>query len=391
MAWIEKRGNGYRVKYGVYENGIRIQRSKSFPTAKEAKEFASKVEYQLDTGQYSYTRGRTLEDVLLEWLEVYCVHLRPNSLADMESAVKIHIIPYIGKVPLENVTTGMIQKLYNNMMKREWKPAVYKEINGMKVEVSPAKTYSAKTVRNVHSALKQALDQAVRTNLISKNPCDYVQLPKKQSIDYVIPTPEQLGTLLKALEKYDTYYAILTCAVLGCRRGEALGLQWQDIDFVNNTVSIKRAYIYNALTHKNEIGELKTKNSRRILPLPEMLKTELLKLKKKNEKICKTIGIEIPYLNITPTGDMLTPNTCSHHFHMAAQEVGLQGMRLHDLRHTVVTYMLDAGENPRTVQEYVGHSDPGFMLRQYAHVLDKSKREASDALMRNLFGQTIER
>ena len=207
----------------------------------------------------------------------------------------------------------------------------------------------------------------------------------------MIPTPEQLGTLLKALEKYDTYYAILTCAVLGCRRGEALGLQWQDIDFVNNTVSIKRAYIYNALTHKNEIGELKTKNSRRILPLPEMLKTELLKLKKKNEKICKTIGIEIPYLNITPTGDMLTPNTCSHHFHMAAQEVGLQGMRLHDLRHTVVTYMLDAGENPRTVQEFVGHSDPGFMLRQYAHVLDKSKREASDALMRNLFGQTIER
>lgn len=100
----------------------------------------------------------------------------------MESAVKIHIIPYIGKVPLENVTTGMIQKLYNNMMKREWKPAVYKEINGMKVEVSPAKTYSAKTVRNVHSALKQALDQAVRTNLISKNPCDYVQLPKNREL-----------------------------------------------------------------------------------------------------------------------------------------------------------------------------------------------------------------
>ena len=389
MAWIEKRKNSYRVRYYVYENGERLQRSEAFPTAKAAKEFASKVEYQLDTGQYSYSRGRTLEDVLLEWLEVYCVHLRPNSLADMESAVKIHIIPYIGKVPLENVTTGMIQKLYNNMMKREWKPAVYKEINGMKVEVSPAKTYSAKTVRNVHSALKQALDQAVRTNLISKNPCDYVQLPKKQSIDYVIPTPEQLGTLLKALEKYDTYYAILTCAVLGCRRGEALGLQWQDIDFVNNTVSIKRAYIYNALTHKNEIGELKTNNSRRILPLPEMLKTELLKLKKKNEKICKMIGIEIPYLNITPTGDMLTPNTCSHHFHMAAQEVGLQGMRLHDLRHTVVTYMLDAGENPRTVQEFVGHSDPGFMLRQYAHVLDKSKKEASDALMRNLFGQNV--
>ncbi len=389
MAWIEKRGKGYRVKYGVYENGVRIQRSKSFPSAKEAKEFASKVEYEIDTGQYSYTKGRTLADVLNEWLEVYCVHLRPNSLADMESAVKIHIIPYIGSVPLESVTTGMIQKLYNDMMKREWRPAVYKKINGMEVEVSPAKTYSAKTVRNVHSALKQALDQAVRTNLIYRNPCDYVQLPKKENIDYVIPTPEQLKSLLKSLSEHAAYYPILICAVLGCRRGEALGLQWQDIDFKQNTIQFRRAYIYNSLKKCNEIGELKTKNSRRILPLPEMLKTELLKLKERNAGICKMLGVEIPYLCINEAGQMLTPNLCSHHFHYAAKAVGLNGMRLHDLRHTVVTYMLDAGESPRTVQEFVGHADPGFMLRQYAHVLEKSKKQASDALMRNLFGQSV--
>ncbi len=85
---------------------------------------------------------------------------------------------------------------------------------------------------------------------------------------------------------------------------------------------------------------------------------------------------------------MLTPNLCSHHFHQAVVKTELAGMRLRDLRHTVVTYMLDAGENLKTVQEFVGHSDPGFMLRQYAHVLEKSKKRASDTLMRNLFGQT---
>ena len=389
MATIDKRGNMFRVRYDVYENGKRMQRNKSFPSSREAKEFAAKVEHEIDTGLYSYARKVTLAAVLKEWLEVYCVHLRPNSLADMETAINTHIIPYIGNVPLEHVTTGLIQRLYNDMMKREWRPAIYKEVNGLKVEVSPAKTYSAKTVRNVHSALKQALDQAVRTNLISRNPCDYVQLPKKESIDYVIPKPEQLASLLKALADYDTYYPILICAVLGCRRGEALGLQWQDIDFEHNTVSIRRAYIYNSLTHRNEIGELKTKNSKRVLPLHELLKAELLKLKKKDEAICKELGMDTPYLCINEAGQLLTPNTCSHHFHMAAKAVGLEGMRLHDLRHTVVTYMLDAGENPRTVQEFVGHSDPGFMLRQYAHVLDKSKKEASDALMRNLFANGI--
>ena len=152
---------------------------------------------------------------------------------------------------------------------------------------------------------------------------------------------------------------------------------------------IRRAYIYNSLTQKNEIGELKTKNSKRVLPLPEMLKAELLKLKERDKQICEYLGIEIPYLCINDAGQMLTPNLCSHHFQQAAKKVGLKGMRLHDLRHTVVTYMLDAGENPKTVQEFVGHADPGFMLRQYAHVLEQSKKRASDTLMRALFGQSI--
>ena len=87
---------------------------------------------------------------------------------------------------------------------------------------------------------------------------------------------------------------------------------------------------------------------------------------------------------------MLTPNLCSHHFRQAAKKVGLKGMRLHDFRHTVVTYMLDAGENPKTVQEFVDHADPGFMLPQYVHVLEQSKKRASDTLMRTLFGQNIQ-
>ena len=149
MATVDKRGKRYRVRYAIYENGKRIQRNKSFPTAREAKEFAAKVEYDIDTGQYAYTKGRTLADVLNEWLEVYCTHLRPNALADMKTAVKVHIIPHLGNVPLKSVTTGMIQKFYNDMMKTEWKPAVYKEVKGLQVLVSPAKTYSAKTVHNV--------------------------------------------------------------------------------------------------------------------------------------------------------------------------------------------------------------------------------------------------
>ena len=85
---------------------------------------------------------------------------------------------------------------------------------------------------------------------------------------------------------------------------------------------------------------------------------------RRRQEICENLRIEIPYLCINNTGQMLPPNLCSHHFRQAAKKVGLKGMRLHDLRHTVVTYMLDAGENPKTVQEFVGHADPSFMLPQ---------------------------
>ncbi len=75
-----------------------------------------------------------------------------------------------------------------------------------------------------------------------------------------------------------------------------MGLQWQDIDFRQDTVHIRRAYIYNSLKKCNEISELKTKKSKRILPLPELLKAELLKLKERNAQICKNLGVDIPYL-----------------------------------------------------------------------------------------------
>lgn len=162
----------------------------------------------------------------------------------------------------------------------------------------------------------------------------------------MIPMPEQLNALLKTLGDHPTYYPILICAMLGCRRGEALGLQWQDIDFKQNVIHIRRAYIYNSLTQKNEIGELKTKNSKRALPLPEMLKIKLLKLKERNAKICDYFGVEIPYLCINDAGQLLTPNICSHHFQQAAKKVGLNGMRLHDLRHPYVKRKTKKIANP---------------------------------------------
>lgn len=380
----------YRVRYAYYKNGVRMQRARTFKLSKEANAFLAKVEHSINTGMYADARGFTTGQYLDLWLETYAVNVRPNSRKNYSVCVENHIKPHIGGTRLESLSTLAIQHMYGEILKTEYSPAKYEQHGALRVCVSPAKTYSVKTVRNIHALLHLALDQARREGLLAKNPADDVKLPAARTKDYTIPTPEQMKRLLDELSGADSFLAILTCAVMGCRRGEALGLYWPDIDFESSTIDFKRALVINNLTNTVEIGELKTKNSRRVLPMPDMLRAELLKVKQTKEKAARGAGkhvVSSPFVFTTMQGKPFRPDSISQAFKRAAVNVGLPGMRLHDLRHTAITYMLEAGENPKTVSEFAGHATANFTMNQYAHVLEPSKKKASDSLMKTLFSE----
>ncbi|MEZ4629057.1 MAG: site-specific integrase, partial [Eubacteriales bacterium] len=163
-----------------------------------------------------------------------------------------------------------------------------------------------------------------------------------------------------------------------------------DIDFFDATIEFKRALIINNLSNAVEIGELKTKNARRLLPLPDILRAELLKLKQEKDEAARGAGKHIvssPFVFTTIQGKPFRPDSISQAFKRAAVKVGLPNMRLHDLRHTAITYMLEAGENPKTISEFAGHATANFTMNQYAHVLKDSKKKASDALVKSLFSE----
>jgi len=384
----EKGEPRYRVRYAYYKNGARMQRTRTFKLSKDANAFLAKVEHSINTGMYADARGLTVGEYLDLWLDTYAVNVRPNSRNSYEVMIKNHIIPHIGGTRLESLSTLAIQHMYGEILKTEYSPAKYEEHDTLRVLVRPAKTYSVKTVRNIHALLHLALDQARREGLIAKNPADDAKLPTAKPKDYTIPTPEQMKRLLDELRGADCFLVILTCAVMGCRRGEALGLYWSDIDFEASTLEFKRALIVNNLTNAVETGELKTKNARRVLPMPDMLRVELLKMKQAKEKAARGAGkhvVSSPFVFTTIEGKPFRPDSITQAFKRAAIKVGLPDMRLHDLRHTAITYMLEAGENPKTVSEFAGHSTAQFTMNQYAHVLDRSKKKASDALMKTLF------
>ena len=364
-------------------NGARKQKAKSFSSAKAAKDFAATTESAILTGRYSDAHGITVGQYLDTWLTTYTINIRPNSLRGYQNAVDVHLKPRIGSEPLEYLTTAKIQGVYNSILKTEYRPAKYEERGGLQVLVRQGRRYSPKTIRNIHAVLLMALKQARIEGLISRNPAEDVKLPSSKEIEYTIPEPEQLQRLLEQLQNAECYLVILTIVLLACRRGEALGLYWTDLDFDKNTVELKRALIVNNLEKRVEVGELKAKNARRTLPLPLALRDILLVLKARRDEAIKSGDTHIvasPFVFTNMDGEPFRPDSISQAFKRAAAKVGLPQMRLHDLRHTGISYMLANGADPKTVSGFVGHATAQFTLNRYGHVLEEAKKRAGAVL-----------
>ena len=266
-------------------------------------------------------------------------------------------------------------------------PARYAMKDGLKVIVREERVLAPKSIRNIYQVLHTALERARIDGLVAKNPADDISLPQVKKRDHVIPDPYQIGKLLESINQCECAGVIRTCMMTGCRRGEALGLFWSDIDFDESTICFNHAYVGNNLNRSSgELGELKTENGHRIIYMPDVLRKELLKLKEKRDEMVREGSfIKSPYVFISRLGKPFEPHSVTQAFARAAKRAGLEGMHLHDLRHTAITYMLEAGVNPRTVSEIAGHSSPSFTMAQYGHVLKSAKKDASDAFMKAAF------
>jgi len=374
MASIHKRGNTYLVKYRTYENGTPKQHTKGgFARRKDAAAFAAQIEASITAGTYADAA----------WLDTYCTHLRPNSRADLRNSITKHIIPALGNIKLKQLRTVHIQNFYNTIMEKYYREPVYKEVNGLKVLDKPGKKYSPGQLHHIHKALNQALNRAVTENLIPVNPATHTKRPVVQPLDITPPAPEKIGELLGALSRDPIYPAILACALLGMRRGEALGLMWPDVDLDAGVVRLQRSFTINNETGHSEISGLKSASSRRNIPIPEVLRQKLIEQKKRQAQLAaerSDIYAISQFVFTDEAGLPIKPNRPSQTFKRYAKRCGLPNMRLHDLRHAYATYLLDSGESVKTVQQLLGHSDAVVTLKRYAHALEESKKRSAEKM-----------
>lgn len=317
---------------------------------------------QLDyTKEGKYTVGQWLD----EWFDAYAkVKVRASSHQTYKGYIENHIKPNIGDIPIEKLTSLRLQKFYRKLLTEGRVPRIESE--------NQPKGLSAKTVRNIHQVISSAMSMAVKHKLILSNPAEGCELPKVEHKEMHTIPAEQLGAFLREAKEsgvYELYYLDLAT---GLRRGELLGLKWDDIDLDQGVIHVRRQ-VYRIDGEIREVP-LKTKHSYRSISISKDA-VELLREMKKR-KVSE-------YVFPSPTGGPISPGSVLHMLHRVLKRVGLPSMRFHDLRHSFATLALQNGVDIKTVSGMLGHFSAGFTLDTYAHVTTAAQKEAANT-MRNV-------
>jgi integrase len=257
--------------------------------------------------------------------------LKPGTLSDYESYLRVHIVPFFGKRSLDDIDVDLIESF---------------------TAAKRAEGKAVKSIRNYLGLLQAIYALGVKRGWCTSNPVastDKPRAPHDHDIRYLnaeelealleaVPTTE-LGQLERAL--------YLTAAMTGLRRGELLALRWQDVDFDAGLIRVRRTY------SRGQFGTPKSRRSSRAVPLAARVRTAL----EEHRKRSRFQGdLELVFAH-PELGSVIDPSKLRKRFQAAARRAGLRHVRVHDLRHTFGTRMAAAGAPLRAVQEWMGHSD----------------------------------
>jgi integrase len=338
-----------------------------FKTKREAKAAEADALRRLRDGVFVEPSRLTLGTYLTEmWLPSMASQIRATTLAGYRHNIHHYIVPRLGDTPLQRLTTARVGALYGDLVASGGQDG---------------RPLSPKTVRYVHTTLRRALRDAVADGLVARNVAAQARPPRARRVEMRTWTAEQVGTFLASVRQDRLYAAWLLLATLGLRRGELLGLRWQDVDLANGRIAVRHTRVM--VAGKPAMAEPKTAKGRRSLTLaPEVLDAlRAHRAQQAAERLSLGAGYTDSGLVITTEdGRPMHPETLSGLFVRQARRAGLPPIRLHDLRHSVASILLAAGTHPKVVSELLGHSSIGLTLDTYSHVIPSLAEEAASVI-----------
>lgn len=306
------------------------------------------------------------------WLEqVVSVRNRPRTHISYSDTVRLYIKPHLATIPLLKLTPEHVQAMLNALS---------------------AQGLAPRTVAYTRAVLRKALNQAMRWGHVHRNVATLVDVPAARRHTIAPLTLEQARALLKAVQGHRLEALYRLTLSLGLRRGEALGLRWQDVDLEGKTLRIVMAL--QRIKGKLVLDAPKTRSSARQLPLPDVLVITMRAHHAAQEEERAAAGEEWQEQGLvfpTGTGTPTEPRNLVRHFKDALRAAELPDTtRFHDLRHSCATFLIAQGVHPRVVMEILGHSQIGITMDTYAHVLPESQRQAVDGIA-NMFDLPAEK
>lgn len=421
MASITKRNNSYRVSVsnGRDASGKQIIETATFTpdpsktekqNQKALEKFAIEFEDKVKSGKYLDGEKLTFQEFTDIWFNDYAnTHLEKATLQLYRHLLNVHIIPEIGHLKLSKVLPAHLNKLYKTLgtERKDGKPG----------------GYSAKTIKHIHNTISGIYSTAVKWNIATDNPCERVEPPKmtptRDKLKYF--TLEQTELFLSLLNKdYTTtykghdriddtgktyhvadysetrniptqfklfYHMALFC---GLRRGELVALEWSDLDFKENSVSITKST--SSINGEIITKTTKTNSSIRKISVPASVMQLAKEYRKEQLEYRLSIGSKWEgnnYIFIQWNGKQMHPDTPYKTFKKIIKRYNasvenesdkLPDIPLHGLRHTSATLLISQNVDVKTVSNRLGHAQTSTTMDIYSHALQRMDEQAANAL-----------
>lgn len=388
-GYLEKRGkNSWRliVSHGFDSNGNRIKYSKSIKanSRREADKELVNFVYEIENGIVLQNSSMTFKEFSDLWAKNYGEkELAPKTYERYKGMLQTRILPYLGHYKLCTIKPTHIMNFYDYLSK-DHQQTRFKN----KQTKNVTKGLSSKTILEHHRLLHAMLQNAVYWQIIPYNPADRVKPPKHTRAQIKYYDDSQCKQLLEALEKEDLKYQTIIILTLftGMRRGEVMGLEWNDVDLKTGFISITKASQYTS-TKGIYVKSPKTESSVRSVGIPQIVIDILKKYKtwyEEEKAKCGDIWKNSNRLFVKWDGSPMHPDTITDWFRSFIKRNDLPPITFHGLRHTNATLLISKNVDLAIVSSRLGHAQITTTLNFYVHPVQSHNKEAGNVLEKML-------
>ncbi len=347
------------------ETGQRRRKWHTFHgTKRQAETECARLIAELDGGSYIEPSKTTVRDYFTRWLAHEKANVSPKTHQRYEELLLKNVAPVIGSLTLNKLSSARIDGCWQKLLesgRRDGKGGL-----------------SPRTVHYCRRVMLTAMDQALKWNLLKKNPVALTRPPKVERETMEAYTASQTAVLLDELKDTRIYIPALLAALCGLRRGEILALRWRDVDLTNGLLSIKES----AEEVGKEVRYKETKSGKaRTVALSSTVKEELNRHRVGQAEEQLKLGMrpdDNSFVVAQIDGRPLKPTSLTHEWTRLVAKTSLPRIRFHDLRHSHATQLLAAGVHPKIASERLGHSTIGITLDLYSHVMPGMQANAAE-------------